>query len=41
MLDMSHSAMVYLFDGKTYGGSDKKRVVIEAVGATATLGPVK
>lgn len=41
VLDMSHSAMVYLFDGKTYGGSDKKRVIVEAVGATATLGPVK
>lgn len=41
VLDMSHSAMVYLFDGKTYGGSDKKRVIVEAVSATATLGPVK
>lgn len=41
VLDMSHPAMVYLFDGKTYGGSDKKRVVVEKVAATTPLGPVK
>ncbi len=41
VLDMGHSPMVYLFDGKTYGGSDKKRVIIEPVAATTPLGPVK
>ncbi len=41
VLDMSHPAMTYLFDGKTYGGSDKKRVVVEKVAATTPLGPVE
>ncbi len=41
VLDMGHSPMVYLFEGKTYGGSEKKRVVVEAVAATTPLGPVK
>jgi hypothetical protein len=40
VVDMSHPAMVYLFDGKEYGGSDKKRVVVEKVAATTPLGPV-
>ena len=40
VVDMSWPAMTYLFEGRTYGGSDKKRVVIEVVAATATLGPV-
>ncbi len=40
VLDMSHDAMVYLFDGKTYGGGDLKRVVVETVSVTAKLGPV-
>ena len=41
VLDMGHSPMVYLFEGKTYGGSDKVRVVVEPVAATTPLGPVK
>ncbi|MBI2394886.1 MAG: hypothetical protein HYV09_35280 [Deltaproteobacteria bacterium] len=41
VLDMSHPAMAYLFDGKEYGGSDKKRVIVEKVPATTALGPVK
>lgn len=41
VLDMSHPAMTYLFDGKTYGGSDKQRVVVEKVAATTALGPVE
>ncbi len=41
VLDMSHPAMVYLFDGKTYGGSDKKRVVVEKVDGATPLGPVE
>jgi hypothetical protein len=40
VVDMGHAAMVYLFDGKTYGGSDHKRVVIEKVASTTPLGPV-
>jgi len=39
VLDMSQPAMVYLFDGKTYGGSDKQRVVVERVAGTTALGP--
>jgi hypothetical protein len=41
VIDMSWPAMTYLFDGRTYGASDKKRVVVEVVGANATLGPVR
>jgi hypothetical protein len=40
VLDMSHDAMVYLFEGKTYGGDDHKRVVIEQVDPSTPLGPV-
>ena len=39
--DMSYPAMTYLFEGKTYGVSDKKRVIVESVGGTTALGPVK
>lgn len=38
-LDMSHSAITYLFEGGTYGISDKKRVLVEAVADTTPLGP--
>jgi hypothetical protein len=38
-LDMSHPAITYLFEGKTYGVSDKKRVLVEAVADTTKLGP--
>lgn len=41
VVDMSHPAMIYLFDGKVYGGSDKKRVIVEKVDITTPLGPVK
>lgn len=40
VLDMSHDAMVYLFDGNEYGGCDQQLVVVEAVGADEPLGPV-
>ena len=40
VIDMSWPAMTYLFEGRTYGGADKKRVVVEVVGASAVLGPV-
>jgi hypothetical protein len=40
VIDMSHDAMIYLFDGKEYGGSDKKRIVVEPVDAATPLGPV-
>ncbi len=40
VLDMSHPAMMYLF-GATYGGGDKKRVVVETVAASTKLGPVE
>jgi hypothetical protein len=40
VMDMSWPAMTYLFEGRTYGGSDKKRVVAEVVPATTSLGPV-
>jgi hypothetical protein len=33
--------MVYLFEGKTYGGSDKKGVVVEKVDPSTPLGPVE
>lgn len=41
VLDMSHDAMTYLFDGKTYGGSDKKGVVVESVDGSTPLGPTE
>lgn len=41
VLDMSHDAMIYLFDGKTYGGSDKKAVIVEKVDASTPLGPIQ
>jgi hypothetical protein len=41
VLDMSHDAMIYLFDGKVYGGDDKKRVIVEKVDVATPLGPVK
>jgi hypothetical protein len=41
VLDMSHDAMTYLFDGKTYGGSDKKGVVVESVDSSTPLGPTE
>jgi hypothetical protein len=40
VLDMSRPAMTYLFEGRTYGGADKRRVVAEVVPATTALGPV-
>ncbi len=40
VLDMSHDAMVFLFDGKTYGGNDKKRIVVEEVAPSTPLGPL-
>lgn len=40
VLDMSHDAMVYLFDGATYGGCEHQAVVVEAVDANTPLGPV-
>ncbi len=40
VLDMSHAAMVHLFEGKTYGGSDLQRVHVEPVPATTPLGPL-
>ena len=39
VIDMSHDAMIYLFDGKEYGGSDKKRIVVEPVDMATPLGP--
>lgn len=41
VLDMSYPAMIHLFDGKVYGGGDKKRVIVEKVDITTPLGPVK
>jgi hypothetical protein len=41
VLDMSHDAMIYLFEGKTYGGSDKKGVLVEKVDPSTPLGPVE
>ena len=40
VIDMSHDAMIYLFDGQTYGGSDKKRIEVEKVDPSTPLGPV-
>jgi hypothetical protein len=39
VIDMSHDLMVHLFDGKLYGGVDKKRILVEEVDATTKLGP--
>ncbi len=41
VLDMSHDAMVYLFDGATYGGCEHQGVVVEQVDAATPLGPVR
>ncbi len=40
VLDMSHDAMVYLFDGGIFGGCDHQTVVVEPVDRETTLGPV-
>lgn len=40
VLDMSYPAMTYLFDGRTYGGRDKKRVVVELAPPGTPLGPM-
>jgi len=40
VLDMSHDAMVYLFDGGIFGGCDLQAVVVEQVDETTALGPV-
>ena len=40
VLDMSHDAMVYLFDGSTYGGCDHQRVLVEGVPDDTPLGPI-
>ncbi|MFO0635411.1 MAG: hypothetical protein U0168_21410 [Nannocystaceae bacterium] len=40
VLDMSHDAMIHLFDGNEYGGCDQQLVVVEAVGDGEPLGPV-
>lgn len=40
VLDMSHDAMDYLFDGAFYGGCELQTVVVEAVDAATPLGPV-
>jgi hypothetical protein len=40
VLDMSYPAMTYLFDGKTYGGSELQRVHVVPVAATTPLGPL-
>lgn len=40
VLDMSHDAMVYLFDGGIYGGCDLQPVVVEPVDEGTALGPV-
>jgi hypothetical protein len=39
VLDMSWPAMTYLFEGRTFGGNDKRRVVAEVVPAATPLGP--
>jgi hypothetical protein len=39
VIDMSHDLMTYLFDGKLYGGVDKKRILVEEVSSTTKLGP--
>lgn len=40
VLDMSHDAMVYLFEGAIYGGCDLQAVVVEPVDESTELGPV-
>lgn len=40
ILDMSYDAMVYLFDGGTYGGCELQTVVVEPVLPDTPLGPV-
>ena len=40
VLDMSHDAMVYLFDGGIFGGCDHQAVVVEQVDESTALGPV-
>jgi hypothetical protein len=40
VIDMSHDAMVYLFDGNTYGGGDLMPIIVEEVADTVPLGPV-
>jgi hypothetical protein len=40
VLDMSHDAMIYLFEGSRYGGCDQQAVVVEAVDEATPLGPV-
>ncbi len=40
VLDMSHDAMVFLFDGGIYGGCDHETVVVEVVPDDTALGPV-
>lgn len=40
VLDMSHDAMVYLFDGGIFGGCDHEVVVVEQVDDATPLGPV-
>lgn len=39
VLDMSHDAMVHLFDGGIYGGCDHQTVVVEEVDPATQLGP--
>jgi len=39
VLDMSHDAMVFLFDGGIYGGCDHETVVVEPVPEDTPLGP--
>jgi hypothetical protein len=41
VIDMSHDAMIYLFDGEEHGGSDLARIVVQKVDATTPLGPVQ
>jgi hypothetical protein len=38
---MSRDAMTYLFEGETYGGSDRKPVQVERVREDTPLGPVR
>ena len=39
VLDMSHDAMVHLFEGGTYGGCELQGVVVEPVDPSTPLGP--
>ena len=41
VMDMSHPAMTHLFEGRTYGGRDFQRVVVETAASDAPLGPVQ